>query len=98
MVEVKACQSKYNGPQNIREALGLAGIRRIGHGIEAVNSQSLMHELAEADVCLEICPVSNRCLGYVPSLDQHPLPQLLAHGVTCAIAADDPSCLGKHVS
>lgn len=97
-VEVKLCQAKYNGPQNIKDALGLAGIRRIGHGIEAIKSRPLMQELANADVCLEICPVSNRLLGYVPRLDQHPLPQLLAHGVTCCIAADDPSCLGKHVN
>ena len=38
---------------------------------------------------LDVCPVSNVRTGAVPSLEEHPLPQLLESGVRCSISTYD---------
>jgi aminodeoxyfutalosine deaminase len=38
-----------------------------------------------------VCPLSNLRTGAVASLDEHPLPQLIAAGVQCSISTDDPA-------
>jgi aminodeoxyfutalosine deaminase len=40
---------------------------------------------------LDVCPLSNLRTGAVPSLEEHPLPQLVAAGVQCSISTDDPA-------
>src|SRR6266542_6323016 len=35
-------------------------------------------------------PISNVRTGAVPSLEEHPLPALVAAGVLCSISTDDP--------
>lgn len=99
----------YNGPAMIRAAIG-DGVeaRRVGHGIEALKDAALVEELAGRSVprggrphgvCLEVCPVSNRRLGYVPGgLKTHPLAELCRRGVSCALSADDPSFFGSRTS
>jgi hypothetical protein len=54
-----------------------------------------MAELKKKDVCLEICPISNRILDNVPDgLATHPLKVLHRAGVPCCLNADDPDALG----
>jgi adenosine deaminase len=38
----------------------------------------LLREVAARGVCFDVCPTSNVKLGVVPTLEQHPLPALLA--------------------
>ena len=40
---------------------------------------------------LDVCPLSNLRTGVVQSLEQHPLPELVAAGVRCSISTDDPA-------
>jgi aminodeoxyfutalosine deaminase len=40
---------------------------------------------------LDVCPISNLRLGIVQSLEEHPLPQLIAAGIRCSISTDDPA-------
>ena len=40
---------------------------------------------------LDVCPLSNLRTGVVASLEEHPLPQLVAAGVRCSISTDDPA-------
>jgi aminodeoxyfutalosine deaminase len=79
------------GPASIRGALDALGADRIRHGIRAVEDPILVEELRERRVVLDVCPVSNVRTGAVPSLDAHPLPQLLDAGVLCSISTDDPA-------
>ena len=79
------------GPASIRGALDALGADRIRHGIRAVEDQHLLAELAERRIVLDVCPISNVRTGAVPSLDEHPLPQLLEAGVLCSINTDDPA-------
>lgn len=40
---------------------------------------------------LDVCPVSNLRTGAVRSLAEHPLPRLVAAGVSCSLSTDDPA-------
>ena len=87
------------GPEKIREAVELLGAERIGHGIAAIHDRGLMDLLADRRIVLEVCPVSNLRSGALaaqrkkasPTLREHPLPQLLRHGIPVVLSTDDPS-------
>ena len=79
------------GPESIRGALEALDADRIRHGVRAVEDPELVRELADRGIVLDVCPISNVRLGVVSSLDQHPLPQLVAAGVRCSISTDDPA-------
>ena len=49
-----------------------------------------MSHLATEGITLEVCPTSNVRTRSVPSLAEHPLPQLVAAGVPVTINSDDP--------
>ena len=92
----------------VRSAIERDGVqaRRVGHGIEARKDPGLLRQLqARSDpeapdgVCLEICPVSNRRLGYLPGgLATHPLCEMHKNGVACALSSDDPSFFGSRTA
>lgn len=82
------------GPESVRGALDVLGADRLQHGVRAVEDPDLVARLAESDICLDVCPSSNILLGVFPSLEQHPLPELIAAGVTCSLNADDPLLFG----
>lgn len=78
------------GPETIWDALNHLGAERIGHGIAAAQDPALMAHLAAEGIPLEICPTSNVRTRSVLSLDDHPLPKLVAAGVPVTINSDDP--------
>jgi aminodeoxyfutalosine deaminase len=82
------------GPQTVWAALRDLGAERIGHGISAAQDPRLMAYLAENSITLEVCPTSNVRTRAVPSIDQHPLPALVAAGVPVTINSDDPPMFG----
>ena len=94
------------GPEKIREAIELLGVERIGHGIAAIHDPALMDLLAARRVVLEVCPVSNLRTGALAtqlkraesSLAEHPLPQLLRHGIPVVLSTDDPSMFHTSLS
>jgi adenosine deaminase len=63
---------------------------RIGHGVRCLEDPELVEELRARQIPLEVCPGSNVCLGVVPSLEQHPLPRLVAQGLYVTVNSDDP--------
>jgi adenosine deaminase/aminodeoxyfutalosine deaminase len=78
------------GPETIWDSLNHLGAERIGHGIAAARDPRLLDHLREQAIPLEVCPTSNVCTRSVPSLAEHPLPQLVAAGVPVTINSDDP--------
>jgi aminodeoxyfutalosine deaminase len=90
---------EVGGPDKIREAIELLGAERIGHGIAAINDPALMDLLAERKIPLEICPASNLRTGALARqlqheevrIEDHPLPQLLRHGIPVVLSTDDPA-------
>jgi aminodeoxyfutalosine deaminase len=79
------------GAESVRGALEALGADRIRHGIRSVEDSGLVAELAGRGTVLDVCPLSNLRTGAVESLEEHPLPQLVAAGVRCSISTDDPA-------
>ena len=78
------------GPASVRGALDGLHADRVRHGIRAVEDPALLEELAERRVVLDVTPLSNLRTGVVPSLREHPLPDLIAAGIPCTVSTDDP--------
>jgi aminodeoxyfutalosine deaminase len=79
-----------SGPASVWGALSTLNAERIGHGVRSIEDDALVTYLAAHQVPLEVCPLSNICLGIYPSLAVHPMPRLYAAGVPVTVNADDP--------
>jgi adenosine deaminase len=79
------------GPESIWGALQTCRAARIGHGVRCLEDPALVKELRERQIPLEVCPSSNVCLGVVPNLESHPLPELVAEGLYVTLNSDDPA-------
>src|SRR4051812_23123006 len=66
------------GAESVRSVLEDLAADRIRHGIRSIDDPGLVAELAGRGTVLDICPLSNLRTGAVASLDEHPLPQLVA--------------------
>jgi aminodeoxyfutalosine deaminase len=82
------------GPASVRGALEELQADRIRHGIRSVEDPGLVREIADRRVVLDVCPISNLRTRVVASLEEHPLPQLVAAGARCSISTDDPAMFG----
>jgi adenosine deaminase CECR1 len=80
--------------QNLFDAI-LLGTRRIGHGYSLYKHPLLIDMVKEKKILVESCPISNEILRLCASVMSHPLPALLARGVSCALCNDDPAILGQ---
>lgn len=76
--------------ENVRTAVELFDADRIGHGTAAEGDPWLMEILAKRDVCIEVCPISNRLTGAVLGSNAHPLRKFQDHGVPFVICSDNP--------
>lgn len=79
--------------QNLFDAI-LLGTRRIGHGFSLFKHPLLVEMVKTKKILIESCPISNEVLRLTSSIKAHPLPALLARGVSCALSNDDPAILG----
>jgi aminodeoxyfutalosine deaminase len=79
------------GPSSVWGALDALSPDRIRHGVRAVEDPALVERIAELGIVLDVCPLSNVRTGVFASLEQHPLPQLLAAGIRCTVNTDDPA-------
>jgi aminodeoxyfutalosine deaminase len=82
----------------VRTVLEGLAADRIRHGIRAIDDPGLVRELAGRGTVLDVCPLSNLRTGAVRSLDEHPLPRLVAAGVRCSISTDDPAIFDTDLS
>jgi adenosine deaminase len=89
---------EHAGPESVWGAIRALHAERIGHGVRAIEDPALVTYLAEHKIPLDVCPLSNVRLGVAPSLEAHPLPRLLAAGVTLTMNSDDPSLFNTSLS
>jgi aminodeoxyfutalosine deaminase len=82
------------GPETVWDAIRELHAERIGHGISCVRDPELVAYLAEHRIPLEVSPTSNVRTRSVPSLAEHPLPELVEAGVVVSINSDDPPMFG----
>ena len=64
----------------------LLGAERIGHGLMLPRHPELLAQAAATGIpSVEVCPISNQVLGYVPNLMDHPGLLMLRNGVRITI-------------
>ncbi len=94
-LHVVAHAGEVVGPESIWDALKLLKAERIGHGISAIQDDTLVEHLAERQIPLEICPTSNLLTQkYVKTLNEHPIRALYDRGVNVTVNTDDPTLFG----
>jgi len=81
---------EFGGPESVRDAIRDLGVERIGHGVRAIEDPDLVHELADRQITLEVCPGSNVVLGLFPDFAAHPIAALRDAGVPVTVSTDDP--------
>jgi adenosine deaminase len=77
--------------ENVRSAVELFHADRIGHGTAAGKDPELLDLLSTREICVEVCPISNRLTGAVPGDEAHPLQEFRRHGVPFVICSDNPA-------
>jgi len=90
---------EFGGPDSIVAALEFLRVKRLGHGVRAIEDQELVKRLVDESVVLEVCPGSNLALGVYSVLRFHPINLLRRAGVRVTLNSDDPpffhTTLGK---
>lgn len=82
----------------VAEALDLLKVTRIDHGNRALDDPALTRRLAELQIPLTMCPLSNLRLKVVPSMGQCPVKQALDAGLMVTVNSDDPSYFGGYLN
>ncbi|QXZ09623.1 adenosine deaminase [Comamonas sp. Y33R10-2] len=85
-------------PAYIWGALDTLGVQRIDHGVQSEKDEQLMARLANEQIPLTVCPLSNLKLCVVDDLADHNLPRLLKAGLKVMINSDDPAYFGGYVN
>jgi len=83
------------GAESVWGAVRVLRAERIGHGTRAVEDPGLIEHLAERQMPLEMCPLSNVRTGVVPSLAQHPVRRYVEAGLLVTVNTDDPKMFGN---
>jgi len=80
-----------DGPESIWGAIDGLLVERIGHGVRCIEDPALVETLRLRQIPLEVCPVSNYCLGIVKQGEMHPIREMFDAGLYCSINSDDPA-------
>jgi adenine deaminase len=94
----KAHAGELMGWDSVTKVIDLLGVRRVEHGVRAVEDEALVERLAAEAVRLDVCPWSNVRLRVVPMLARHPIRRLHERGVRVTINTDDPTVFGRTLS
>jgi adenosine deaminase len=84
-------------PDYIWQALDVLGAERIDHGVRCLEDRRLVQRLEADRIPLTVCPFSNVKLRVVDTLEQHPLANMLEHGLCATVNSDDPAYFGGYV-
>jgi len=95
-LELKAHAGEFGPAGNVRVAIEKLGVRRIQHGIRAVDDPEVLALARATGTTFDVCPISNvRLAPGVNSHADHPLRAILAAGVRCTVSTDDPLVFGQ---
>ena len=96
-LETKAHAGEFGGPEYVRDAIELLSVKRIQHGVRAIEDPDVVQMVLDRDVTFDTCPISNVKLGVVETMGEHPIRQLFDQGVRCTISTDDPLSFGNRL-
>ena len=85
-LRLMAHAGQTGGPEVVRAAVEKLSAGRIAHGVSALRDPDLCRVLAERDVCLCVCPSSNRRIGL-----RADYAALARAGIPLCVGTDDPA-------
>ena len=94
----KCHAGEFDGASRVREAIEVLGVRRIQHGVRAIEDSSVMKLAADTGTTFDVCPISNVGLRVVPSIKEHPIRRLMLAGIRCTVSTDDPLCFANSIT
>ncbi|WP_447760197.1 adenosine deaminase [Sphingopyxis panaciterrae] len=97
-LKIVAHAGEEGPPAYVHEALDLLKVDRIDHGNRSLEDPALVTRLAQAGICLTVCPLSNLKLCVVDDIAAHPLRTMLGAGLVATVNSDDPSYFGGYVN
>ncbi len=96
--KVVAHAGEEGPPEYIWEALDLLKVERIDHGNRAIEDHLLMKRLAESQMPLTLCPLSNLELKVVKDLKEHPIVKMMDKNLLVTVNSDDPAYFGGYMN
>jgi adenosine deaminase len=90
-LKVSIHAGEWAGPESVAYALHELGADRIIHGVRIMEDEELVREARDLRVPFVVCLTSNLQSGVVDSLEQHPLPLMMAAGLQLSLGTDDPA-------
>ena len=93
----KAHAGEFGPAAHVREAIEVLGVRRIQHGVRAIEDETVVQLAIEQDATFDVCPISNVKLDVVDQLQQHPIRKLMECGLRCTVSTDDPFSFGNTI-
>ncbi|MFC5498498.1 adenosine deaminase [Caenimonas terrae] len=85
-------------PAYVWTALNLLRVERIDHGVQSAKDPMLMQRLAQDQIPLTVCPLSNLKLKVFPDLAAHNIGRLLGAGLCVTVNSDDPAYFGGYMN
>jgi adenosine deaminase len=94
----KAHAGEFSSAEDVRQAVIDLGVRRVQHGLRAIDDSAVIEILKTEGVTLDMTPISNVKLMAVPSMRAHPIRQFMQAGINCTISTDDPMLFGNSLN
>ncbi len=87
------------GPaEYIWEAINLLKVTRIDHGNRCLDDPELVKQLADTQIPLTLCPLSNLELNVIHDLRDYPLIEMLDKNLLVTLNSDDPAYFGGYMN
>ena len=94
--KVTKCHAgEFDGAARVREAIEVLGVKRVQHGVRAIEDPAVVKLAVERGVTFDVCPISNVGLRVVTAMREHPIRRLMKAGVRCTVSTDDPLSFGN---
>ncbi len=87
-INCTAHAGEAKGADSVRETLKHFNPKRIGHGVRSIEDPSLLTQLKEQNIHLEICPTSNIQTNVFDTIENHPVDKLYNAGISISINTD----------
>lgn len=91
----KAHAGEFMGADFVQRVVVECGAQRVQHGVRAVEDPLVVQLLADKQIPLDICPISNHKLMPGITLENHPIRELVDAGVKVTVNTDDPINFGN---
>ncbi len=85
-------------PAYIETALDVLNVERIDHGVRCLEDKTLTLRLAQEQIALTVCPLSNVKLRVFGDMGAHNLIALLDAGLVATVNSDDPAYFGGYMN